>query len=181
MAMKMQSVLWGLLGVLLGWRISLALPLGNHQYHDTREGSDSCAEAVAIYELPFTDSGDTWNFNDTYGNPAPDVWYSFTMVETGEMDISLCSSSFDTYLAPFVHKYKKELKQDLKKVNAQFKSKKEKEKYIYDKTYKYVYQQMQNFIFGLNVPSRWGTQSPFTNITLDWVCPDDLKEKALFL
>ncbi len=96
--MKMQSVLWGLLGVLLGWRVSLALPLGNHQYHDTREGSDSCAEAVAIYELPFTDSGDTWNFNDTYGNPAPDVWYSFTMVETGEMDISLCSSSFDTYL-----------------------------------------------------------------------------------
>ncbi len=90
-------------------------------------------------------------------------------------------SSFDTYLAPFVHKYKKEIKKDLKKVNAQFKSKELEEKYIYDKTYKYVYQQMQNFIFGLNVPSRWGTQSPFTNITLDWVCPDDLKDKALFL
>ncbi len=90
-------------------------------------------------------------------------------------------SSFDTYLAPFVHKYKKEIKKDLKKVNAQFKSKKDEEKYIYDNTYKYVYQQMQNFIFGLNVPSRWWTQSPFTNITLDWVCPDDLKDKALFL
>jgi ribonucleoside-triphosphate reductase len=40
---------------------------------------------------------------------------------------------------------------------------------------------MQNYVFGLNVPSRWGTQTPFTNITLDWTCPDDLKEKALFL
>ncbi len=90
-------------------------------------------------------------------------------------------SSFDTYLAPFVHKYKEEIKQDLKKVNANFKSKNEEEKYIYDKTYKYVYQQMQNFIFWLNVPSRWWTQSPFTNITLDWVAPDDLKDKALFL
>jgi ribonucleoside-triphosphate reductase len=40
---------------------------------------------------------------------------------------------------------------------------------------------MQNFIFGLNVPSRWGTQTPFTNITLDLVPPDDLKDKALFL
>ena len=90
-------------------------------------------------------------------------------------------SSFDTYLAPFVHKYKEYVIDDLEKTNATFKSKKDKEKYIYDRTYKYVYQQMQNFIFGLNVPSRWGTQSPFTNITLDWTCPDDLKDKALFL
>jgi anaerobic ribonucleoside-triphosphate reductase len=90
-------------------------------------------------------------------------------------------SSFDTYLAPFVHKYKEYVIEDLEKTNASFKSEKDKEKYIYDRTYKYVYQQMQNFIFGLNVPSRWGTQSPFTNITLDWTCPDDLKDKALFL
>jgi len=90
-------------------------------------------------------------------------------------------SSFDTYLAPFVHKYKEYVIEDLKKTNARFKSEKDKEKYIYDRTYKYVYQQMQNFIFGLNVPSRWGTQSPFTNITLDWTCPEDLKDKALFL
>jgi len=40
---------------------------------------------------------------------------------------------------------------------------------------------MQNFIFWLNVPSRWWTQTPFTNITLDLVCPEDLKDKALFL
>ena len=40
---------------------------------------------------------------------------------------------------------------------------------------------MQNFVFGLNVPSRWGTQTPFTNITLDWSCPDDLRDKALHL
>ncbi len=90
-------------------------------------------------------------------------------------------SSFDTYLAPFVHKYKKQVQTDLEKTNASFSSEAEKQKYIYDKTYKYVYQQMQNFIFGLNVPSRWGTQTPFTNITLDWTCPEDLKEKALFL
>ena len=57
----------------------------------------------------------------------------------------------------------------------------QKEQFVYKKVYKYVYQQMQNYVFGLNVPSRWGTQTPFTNITLDWTCPDDLKEKALFL
>jgi ribonucleoside-triphosphate reductase len=56
-----------------------------------------------------------------------------------------------------------------------------KQEYIYKKTYKYVTQQMQNFVFGLNVPSRWGTQTPFTNITLDWKCPEDLKEKSLML
>lgn len=90
-------------------------------------------------------------------------------------------SSFDTYLAPFVHKHKTELRNELVKLKAHFDSEEAKEQYIYDETYKYVYQQMQNFVFGLNVPSRWGTQTPFTNITLDWVCPEDLKEKALLL
>jgi len=56
-----------------------------------------------------------------------------------------------------------------------------KKEFIYQKTYKYTTQQMQNFIFGLNVPSRWGTQTPFTNITLDRKCPEDLKDKALML
>jgi ribonucleoside-triphosphate reductase (formate) len=60
-------------------------------------------------------------------------------------------SSFDTYLAPFV-----------KKDNLE---------------YKVVKQSVQQFVFNLNVPSRWGTQTPFTNITLDWNCPDDLKQK----
>jgi ribonucleoside-triphosphate reductase len=90
-------------------------------------------------------------------------------------------SSFDTYLAPFVHKYKEEIKAELIEANAQFTSEDERDAYVNKKTYKYVYQQMQNFIFGLNVPSRWGTQTPFTNITLDWTVPEDLKEKALFL
>ena len=53
--------------------------------------------------------------------------------------------------------------------------------YIDKKTYEYVHQNIQSFVFNLNVPSRWGTQTPFTNITLDWVCPDDLKEKKLVL
>ncbi|MGE4443848.1 MAG: ribonucleoside triphosphate reductase [Candidatus Altimarinota bacterium] len=90
-------------------------------------------------------------------------------------------SSFDTYLAPFVHKYKKEIEKELGEIKTHFSSSEEKENYVYKKTYKYVVQQMQNFIFGLNVPSRWGTQTPFTNITLDLNCPEDLKDKALFL
>ena len=59
-------------------------------------------------------------------------------------------SSFDTYLAPFV-------KAD-------------------GLTYKEVKQCIQSFIYGVNTPSRWGTQAPFTNITLDWVVPNDLAE-----
>ncbi len=62
-----------------------------------------------------------------------------------------------------------------------FHSNESKDDYVTKKTYEYVLQQMQNFIFGLNVPSRRGTQTPFTNITLDRTCPQDLKEKALFL
>ncbi|MCI5606958.1 MAG: ribonucleoside triphosphate reductase [Spirochaetia bacterium] len=60
-------------------------------------------------------------------------------------------SSFDTYLAPFVK--------------------------IDNLTEKQVRQCLQNYIYGVNTPSRWGSQAPFTNITLDWVCPDDLKNK----
>ena len=59
-------------------------------------------------------------------------------------------SSFDTYLAPFV-----------KKDNL---------------SYKEVKQCIQSFIFGVNTPSRWGTQAPFTNITLDWTVPNDMAE-----
>ena len=59
-------------------------------------------------------------------------------------------SSFDTYLAPFVK--------------------------VDNLTYKEVKQCIQSFIYGVNTPSRWGTQSPFTNITLDWVVPSDLAE-----
>ena len=57
-------------------------------------------------------------------------------------------SSFDTYLAPFV-------KAD-------------------NLTYPEVKKCVESFIFGVNTPSRWGTQSPFSNITLDWTVPDDL-------
>ena len=59
-------------------------------------------------------------------------------------------SSFDTYLAPFVR--------------------------ADNLTYKEVKQAIQSFIYGVNTPSRWGTQSPFINITLDWTVPDDLAE-----
>ena len=59
-------------------------------------------------------------------------------------------SSFDTYLAPFVR--------------------------VDNLSYKEVKQCIQSFIYGVNIPSRWGTQAPFTNVTLDWTVPDDMAE-----
>jgi ribonucleoside-triphosphate reductase (formate) len=61
-------------------------------------------------------------------------------------------SSFDTYMAAFVRKD--------------------------DLSYAMVRQYMQELIYNLNVPSRWGTQTPFTNLTFDWVCPEDLREQV---
>ncbi|OLO43145.1 ribonucleoside triphosphate reductase [Actinomyces oris] len=60
-------------------------------------------------------------------------------------------SSFDTYMAPFVR--------------------------LDDMTYEQIKQCMQELIFNLNVPSRWGTQTPFTNLTFDWTCPADLADE----
>jgi ribonucleoside-triphosphate reductase len=60
-------------------------------------------------------------------------------------------SSFDTYMAPFVRK-------DCLDYTA-------------------VRQHIQELIYNLNVPSRWGTQTPFTNLTFDWVCPEDLRHE----
>lgn len=60
-------------------------------------------------------------------------------------------SSFDTYLAPFIR--------------------------ADNMTYEQVKQQIQSFIFSINTPSRWGSQAPFTNITLDWVVPEDLRDR----
>lgn len=90
-------------------------------------------------------------------------------------------SSFDTYLAPFVHKYSQEIHKDIDEIGTIFTSPEARQSYVDKQTYKYVLQQMQNFIFGLNVPSRRWTQTPFTNITLDRTCPEDLKEKSLLL
>ena len=58
-------------------------------------------------------------------------------------------SSFDTYLAPYV-------KAD-------------------NLSYDSVKRNVESFVYGVNIPSRWGTQAPFTNITLDWVVPDDME------
>ena len=60
-------------------------------------------------------------------------------------------SSFDTYLAPFIKK----------------------DNVPYDE----VLQSIQELIYNLNVPSRWGTQTPFTNLTFDWTCPEDLRDQ----
>ncbi|OYT94665.1 MAG: ribonucleoside triphosphate reductase, partial [Pseudomonas sp. PGPPP3] len=64
-------------------------------------------------------------------------------------------SSFDTYLAPYVRK----------------------DQLSFDE----VRQAIQEFIYNLNVPSRWGTQTPFTNLTFDWVCPEDLREQIPYI
>lgn len=90
-------------------------------------------------------------------------------------------SSFDTYLAPYVKKYEMELCETIESNSISFVSEETREKYIASEVYKYTYQNIQSFIFNLNIPSRWGTQTPFTNITLDWDCPDDLKDKRLLL
>jgi len=60
-------------------------------------------------------------------------------------------SSFDTYMAPFIRND--------------------------NLHYREVKQCIQELIYNLNVPSRWGTQTPFTNLTFDWVCPEDLREQ----
>lgn len=90
-------------------------------------------------------------------------------------------SSFDTYLAPFVKKYELEIRDELKKSGAIFPDAAALESHVNERVWKYVKQNIQSFVFNLNTPSRWGTQTPFTNITLDWVCPDDLKDKRLVL
>lgn len=90
-------------------------------------------------------------------------------------------SSFDTYMAPFVKKKEMELRADIKKFDLRFADEAAKEKYIDESVYKYTFQNLQSFVFNLNIPSRWGTQTPFTNITLDWDCPADMKDKRLLL
>jgi ribonucleoside-triphosphate reductase len=90
-------------------------------------------------------------------------------------------SSFDTFLAPFVKKYELEVRDELAAAGVLFADEGASARYVDNRVWKYVKQNIQSFVFNLNTPSRWGTQTPFTNITLDWVCPDDLKEKQLLL
>jgi anaerobic ribonucleoside-triphosphate reductase len=90
-------------------------------------------------------------------------------------------SSFDTYLAPFVKKYELEVRAELESAGVSFPDDDARERYVEERVWKYVKQNIQSFVFNLNTPSRWGTQTPFTNITLDWVCPEDLHEKRLIL
>ncbi len=114
-------------------------------------------------------------------NTAVNQMVNFLWVLQNERAWAQAFSSFDTYLAPFVHKYEEEIREEIEKNWITFPAEEKKEKYISDKVYKYVYQCMQNFIFWMNTPSRRWTQTPFSNITLDRTCPPDLKDKALFL
>jgi ribonucleoside-triphosphate reductase len=90
-------------------------------------------------------------------------------------------SSFDTYMAPYVKKYEIETRQKMEDSKITFSSEAEKNKFINSEVEDYVYQNIQSFVFNSNIPSRWGTQTPFTNITLDWTVPEDLKDKRLKL
>ncbi len=90
-------------------------------------------------------------------------------------------SSFDTYLAPFVKKYEMETRAELDAFGVTFADEETRNRFVSKRVWKYVKQNIQSFVFNLNTPSRWGTQTPFTNITLDWVCPEDLAEKRLVL
>lgn len=91
-------------------------------------------------------------------------------------------SSFDTYLAPFVKKFSMGLEDEINNSGVfNFSSEEQKKKYIDEQTYGCVKQNIQSFVFNLNIPSRWGTQAPFTNITLDLTPPEDLKNQALKL
>lgn len=90
-------------------------------------------------------------------------------------------SSFDTYLAPFVKKYEMELEKEIESCEIRFSSDEDRDAYLQKKTYRYVRQEMQSFVFNLNIPSRWGTQTPFTNITMDLAPPEDLKDARLLL
>lgn len=90
-------------------------------------------------------------------------------------------SSVDTMLAPFVKKKELEIREEIVKSGMIFASEDDSEAYISKRVYRYAYQNMQSLVFNLNIPSRWGTQTPFTNVTFDWVCPDDLKEKHFLL
>ena len=85
------------------------------------------------------------------------IWHIINFLGTmqNEWAGAQALSSFDTYLAPFI-KYE-------------------------NLPYKEVKQHIQSFIYSVNTPSRWGTQPPFTNITLDWVCPDDLANKPVII
>lgn len=114
-------------------------------------------------------------------NSAVNQMVNFLGVLQNEWAGAQAFSSFDTYLAPFVHKFEEELTHETNALRIPFATEEDKQAYIDKKTYNYVYQCMQNFIFGMNTPSRWGMQTPFSNITLDWTCPDDLRDKALFL
>lgn len=85
------------------------------------------------------------------------IWMMINFVGTlqNEWAGAQAFSSFDTYLAPFVKS----------------------DNLSYDETKQCV----QAFVFNMNIPSRWGGQTPFSNITLDWVVPEDMKDKKALI
>lgn len=94
-------------------------------------------------------------------------------------------SSFDTYLAPFVRKRKLELEKDYEECcwgndenHTNYLNVEKQKEWVKKKLKKEVLQQIQEFIYNLNVPARWGSQTPFTNVTFDIKCPEELKSQV---
>lgn len=139
-------------------KIANAHKSGDFHLHDLSMFSGYCAgwSLRQLLELGF--GGVRGKINS---NPAKHfstaIWHIINFLGTmqNEWAGAQALSSFDTYLAPFV-----------KNENLSFKE---------------VKQHIQSFVYSLNTPSRWGTQPPFTNITLDWVCPADLANKPVII
>ncbi len=157
---------------------------GDYHIHDLDMFSGYCAgwSLRALLEEGFNGLlGKTESYPPKHLSSAVSQMVNFLGSLQNEWAGAQAFSSFDTYLAPFVKKYAREIEESLEKTGAQFETPEARQNYIDRKTYEHVYQNIQSFVFNLNVPSRWGTQTPFTNITLDWTCPSDLREKRLLL
>ncbi|MCF7836300.1 ribonucleoside triphosphate reductase [Candidatus Gracilibacteria bacterium] len=157
---------------------------GDYHIHDLDMFSGYCAgwSLRALLEEGFNGlGGKTESHPPKHLSSAVSQMVNFLGSLQNEWAGAQAFSSFDTYMAPFVKKYSLEVEESLEKTGAQFETPEARQSYVDRRTYNYVYQNIQSFVFNLNVPSRWGTQTPFTNITLDWVCPEDLREKRLLL
>jgi len=140
-------------------KISQAHADGDFHLHDLYMGINGYCAGWSIHQLILE------GFNGVpgkiYSNPPKHLSTVMTQLVNfmgtlqNEWAGAQAFSSFDTYLAPFV---------------------------AYDKlSYRQVKQFIQQFVFDMNTPSRWGTQTPFTNITLDWKMPPDLVDQPVII
>ncbi|MGM0608244.1 MAG: ribonucleoside triphosphate reductase [Candidatus Muiribacteriota bacterium] len=128
---------------------------GNVHIHDLSNGVVGYCAGWSLKNLLIKGFGDVANKVDAKPAKHMDVVISQMVNFIGCMQMEFAGaqafSSIDTFLAPFVRKD--------------------------NLSYKEVKQNIQRLIFSLNIPSRWGSQTPFSNLTFDWVVPEDLKDE----